>query len=637
MTRFFPGARAELAAIDDEVVEAVLGPTVKGRALAFEDQYISNAGELYELAMGHDRWVAELRPLIEPMLAKRGRALGICSHPYDLCTELIAREAGVIVTDPSGGRLSAPLDVFTDVAFVAYANEAIRSQVDPALRAALRARESSPRAMTPTPMWMPRDQMAGGAARLPPRAGVGGRVRPSSSIPHRPVHVTRAPGRLDVMGGIADYSGALVLEMPIAAATWVAAQPSDEPEVVIESGDIRALGGEATVRLPLAEHRPRAPAHVRARPRPADRDPRRAWAAYAAGALVVLHAELGKPLRHGLRLLVWSEVPVGKGLSSSAALEVATLEAVAPLVGATLNDREIALLAQKVENFVVGAPCGVMDQMTSALGRRDHLLELVCQPAEVVGQLRVPDDIEFVGVDSGIRHAVSGADYGTVRAAAFMGYRMITAAAGIPSPAAVTGARRDRRCDVQGIPGQRPRRRLARPLSRADPRTDAGRRVPRALPGTTDLDNRIDPARSYPVRAATEHAIEEHQRVHEFRALLADQRRVDEPTRVRLGQLMYASHASYSACGLGSDGTDHLVALVREAGPRLGLYGAKITGGGSGGTVAVLGERGAQRTVSQIADRYGRESGHGSSVYVGFVRWVEGIRRTHVDVLRSRN
>jgi hypothetical protein len=140
VTRFFPGARAELAAIDDEVVEAVLGPPVKGRAQAFEDQYISNAGQLYELAMGHDRWVAELRPLVEPLLARRGRALGICSHPYDLSTELIAREAGVLVADPSGRRLSAPLDVFTDVAFVAYANAAIRSQVQPALRAALRAR-----------------------------------------------------------------------------------------------------------------------------------------------------------------------------------------------------------------------------------------------------------------------------------------------------------------------------------------------------------------------------------------------------------------------------------------------------------------------------------------------------------------
>jgi fructose-1,6-bisphosphatase/inositol monophosphatase family enzyme len=140
VTRFFPGARADLAAIDDEVVEAVLGPPVKGRASAFEDQYISNAGQLYELAMGHDRWVAELRPLVEPLLARRGRALGICSHPYDLCTELIAREAGVLVSDPAGRRLAAPLDVFTDVAFVAYANAAIRAQVDPPLRAALRAR-----------------------------------------------------------------------------------------------------------------------------------------------------------------------------------------------------------------------------------------------------------------------------------------------------------------------------------------------------------------------------------------------------------------------------------------------------------------------------------------------------------------
>jgi hypothetical protein len=140
ISRFFPGARVELSAIDEEVVEAVLGPPVRGRALAFEDQYICNGGQLAELALGHDRWVADLRPIVEPLLAKRGRALGICSHPYDLSTELVAREAGVIVTDPAGRRLAAPLDVFTDVAFVAYANEAIRAQVDPALRAALRAR-----------------------------------------------------------------------------------------------------------------------------------------------------------------------------------------------------------------------------------------------------------------------------------------------------------------------------------------------------------------------------------------------------------------------------------------------------------------------------------------------------------------
>jgi fructose-1,6-bisphosphatase/inositol monophosphatase family enzyme len=144
LARLFAGARAELGAIDDEVVEAVLGPTVRGRAMVFEDQYISNAGQLYELVMGHDRWVADLRPIVEPLLAQRGRALGICSHPYDLCTELIAREAGVIVTDVAGRRLSAPLDVFSEVAFVAYASDSIRAQVEPALRAALRKRALLP-------------------------------------------------------------------------------------------------------------------------------------------------------------------------------------------------------------------------------------------------------------------------------------------------------------------------------------------------------------------------------------------------------------------------------------------------------------------------------------------------------------
>jgi len=140
IARFFPGGRAELAAIDDEVVEAVLGPPVPGRALAFEAQYISNGAHLAQLVLGHDRWVADLRPVLEPLLVKRGRPLGMCSHPYDLSAELIAREAGVIVTDPLGRRLSAPLDVFSDVAFVAYANASIRSRVEPALRAALRAR-----------------------------------------------------------------------------------------------------------------------------------------------------------------------------------------------------------------------------------------------------------------------------------------------------------------------------------------------------------------------------------------------------------------------------------------------------------------------------------------------------------------
>ena len=140
LARFFPGARGELATIDDAVVERTLGPVQPGKALAFEDQYVSTGGQLYELMAGHDRWVADLRPLIEPLLRRRGLSLGLCCHPYDLCTELIAREAGVIVTDEHGRRLAAPLDVATDVTWIGYANAAIRDQVAPPLRQILEER-----------------------------------------------------------------------------------------------------------------------------------------------------------------------------------------------------------------------------------------------------------------------------------------------------------------------------------------------------------------------------------------------------------------------------------------------------------------------------------------------------------------
>ena len=145
LARFFPGARDVLAAVDDAVAERLLGPVQPGRALVFEDQYISTGGQLYELLMGHDRWVADLRPLVEPLLRERGHPLGLCCHPYDLCTESIARAAGVIVIDACGERLTAPLDVSTDVAWIGFANSEIREQVWSVLPEVLAAQGLSPR------------------------------------------------------------------------------------------------------------------------------------------------------------------------------------------------------------------------------------------------------------------------------------------------------------------------------------------------------------------------------------------------------------------------------------------------------------------------------------------------------------
>jgi fructose-1,6-bisphosphatase/inositol monophosphatase family enzyme len=138
VSRFFSGGRDLLAAIDDDIHFTLLGPGSVGKARCFEDQYISTGGQLYELMMGHDRFVADLRPLLEPTLKFRGWAPGLCCHPYDLCTELIAREAGVLITDATGQPLNAGLNIHDDVSWIGYANKRIQALVEPELQLAMR-------------------------------------------------------------------------------------------------------------------------------------------------------------------------------------------------------------------------------------------------------------------------------------------------------------------------------------------------------------------------------------------------------------------------------------------------------------------------------------------------------------------
>ena len=140
ISRFFAGVGQEATEIYDEIVRGSLGIVETGKAQCFEDQYICSGGQFYELMSGHDRFIADLRPVFEKSLRKQGFRLGICCHPYDLCTELIAREAGVIITDENGRQLSALLAVEPDVAWIGYANEAIRTQIEPILSATLKTR-----------------------------------------------------------------------------------------------------------------------------------------------------------------------------------------------------------------------------------------------------------------------------------------------------------------------------------------------------------------------------------------------------------------------------------------------------------------------------------------------------------------
>ena len=230
------------------------------------------------------------------------------------------------------------------------------------------------------------------------------------------VFVARAPGRLDVMGGIADYSGSLVLQLPIAESTIAAVQLNDSDVITIASLDGES-GGVHTFEVSTAT--------LRTEPDKLADDCRGQWYGYIAGAFIVLQREMGFEFEQGVSIVVSSDVPIGKGVSSSAALEVSVMTAVCAAYGIELDGRAIAMLCQKVENTIVGAACGIMDQMSVTFGRQASLMSMVCQPAELGEPIPIPSNVGFAGIDSGVRHAVVGSDYASVRTAAFMGYRII--------------------------------------------------------------------------------------------------------------------------------------------------------------------------------------------------------------------
>jgi hypothetical protein len=136
ISKFFLGAKELTARLEETLFEEILGGPEDGNPLVFDDQYLSSGGQLYELMVGHDRFNADLRPIMHAARARyvsERAAPRLCAHPYDLCGELIAREAGVIVTDERGEILSAPLDIDADVCWIGYANEALRARIEPLL------------------------------------------------------------------------------------------------------------------------------------------------------------------------------------------------------------------------------------------------------------------------------------------------------------------------------------------------------------------------------------------------------------------------------------------------------------------------------------------------------------------------
>jgi L-arabinokinase len=422
------------------------------------------------------------------------------------------------------------------------------------------------------------------------------------------IWVTRAPARLDVMGGIADYSGSNVCETVLGHGVLAALQPRTDRILRIRSLKIGPRSLPIETRIPLD--------FFGSGSKPADYgsirelfhgNPLLDWSAYIGGSIFALLKEENALLPQGFNMLLLSAVPMNVGIGSSAAVEMGTLTCLDAYLGLKLEGQRLARLGQIAENHVVGAPCGIMDQTAITCGREGKLTHILCRPGKVMGEVLVPEGTGFAGISSMVRHSVAGNPYGETRIGAFMGKRIINGA-------------RERR-------GKPPVTFLTE-ITPEEFRSNYEKELPERLLGSEflalhkthdDPVTTIQPDTSYRVAGPTRHPIEENDRVIRFMEHLREAPAKGEPALIAAGELMYAAHESYrSNCDLSVEEVDSLVEAVRRRGADRGLYGAKITGGGTGGTVAVFGTLDAlRREIPDIAEEYSKRIGKMPDIFQG--------------------
>ncbi len=430
----------------------------------------------------------------------------------------------------------------------------------------------------------------------------------------RPIYLSRAPGRLDLMGGNVDYTGGLVFQSTIKEATWAAAQRRSDRKIVFWNPQMAKEGWQDRAEFQLDELRSQeaVKALVNARAEIL-------WTSYVLGAFFLLQRRNPEKVQTGSSIYIESEVPLNKGVSSSAAVEVAVMKAAAACYGLDLKGIDLAEACQWVENVIADSACGIMDQAASVLGDVDHILPLLCQPCLPRELVKLPVGLRCWAIDSGVRHAVTGIEYEAARAASFIGYRMICEWEGLPIEKVESG-RIPRYTDPrwQGF------------LSNIVPsvfRSKYEQRLPEMISGADilalgsihpDPFTIVRPEVNYRVRACTRYAIEENQRIELFIELARGTTQQSSLAAFRqMGELMFQSHWSYTETGLGCEATDQLIEIVRKKCCENLLFGAKITGGGAGGVVAVLGSVDGAAAFQEAVDEFARQRSFKPYVFEG--------------------
>ncbi|MDP9174437.1 MAG: hypothetical protein M3O30_11305 [Planctomycetota bacterium] len=422
------------------------------------------------------------------------------------------------------------------------------------------------------------------------------------------VWVARVPARLDVIGGIADYSGANVCEAVLGRGMLIALQARTDSTLRIRSMQAGSRSLPVETRIPLSYFNSGdglggyTQVHDLCHA-----NPLAFWAAYIGGSIFTLLKEESVKIPYGFSMLLLSAVPMNVGIGSSAAVEIGTLACLNAYLGLELSAQRIAQLGQMAENHIVGAPCGIMDQIAITSGRRGKLTHILCRPGKVLGEVEIPKGTGFVGINSMVRHSVGANPYTDTRIGAFIGKKIIN--------------------DIRAKTGGAPLNYLAE-LSVDEMKKKYLPELPETVVGSEflaahkthgDPVTTIQPDAVYRVAGPTRHPVEENERVLKFIDALNAAKKGGEAPLITAGEMMYGAHESYrDNCQLSVDEVNFLVDAVRKRGTEAGLYGAKITGGGTGGTVAVFGKLEALKEhIPQIAVEYSRRVGVMPDIFEG--------------------
>ncbi len=354
-------------------------------------------------------------------------------------------------------------------------------------------------------------------------------------------HVFAAPGRVNLIGEHTDYNDGFVLPSAIGFQARVAIAPREDRKLVLHSEEFPEKFEFDVDHLPKTRLG--------------------SWCDYVLGVAAVLQ-QVGATI-HGANVLVRGEVPIGAGLSSSAALEVASALAFMSLNGAIFPMPQVAKLCQRAENTFVGARVGIMDQFVSCLGKAGHALLLDCRSLEFK-LIPVPDNTRLVICNTMVKHENAGGEYN----------------------------RRREECDL-GV----------KALSRWHPGIHALRDV--SLP---QLQQHADELPDVIYQRCL-HVVGENQRVQESATALSSG---DLP---RFGDLMRDSHRSLR--DLYQVSCPELDAMVEAAEGLPGWWGGRMTGGGFGGcTVNLVNASDAESFAQQIAERYHSKTKIRPDVYI---------------------